>query len=262
MPAPKKPSRDAQSKASRPEVHPLGEHLAELLNPALVEPKPQGSAKVWGAAAAEIRERGARQPSARPHRRDGERGIAEGPARRGRSQHPQPAAVDAPPAAAAGKVRRRTALPRRFRIRAGGRPAAGDRGTGQGRARPRARPGAARRHRLGQDLHHGQGDRGDPAPGARSSRPTRRSPRSSTASSGASFPTMRSSISSPTTTITSRRPMFRAPTPISRRNPTSTSRSTACATPRRARCWSATTSSSSPRSPASTASARSRPIPR
>ena len=29
-----------------------------------------------------------------------------------------------------------------------------------------ARPGAARRHRLGQDLHHGEGDRGDAAPGA------------------------------------------------------------------------------------------------
>ena len=42
----------------------------------------------------------------------------------------------------------------------------------------------------------------------------------------------------------------------------STSRSTACATRRRARCWSATTSSSSPRCRASTASARSRPIPR
>ena len=42
MPAPKKPARDVKSKASRPEVYPLGEHLAELLNPALVEPKPQG----------------------------------------------------------------------------------------------------------------------------------------------------------------------------------------------------------------------------
>ena len=30
---------------------------------------------------------------------------------------------------------------------------------------PRPQPGAARRHRLRQDLHHGQGDRGDPAPG-------------------------------------------------------------------------------------------------
>ncbi|HEX9168375.1 MAG TPA: excinuclease ABC subunit UvrB [Roseiarcus sp.] len=42
MPAPKKPAREVKSKASRPEVHPLGEHLAELLNPALVEPKPNG----------------------------------------------------------------------------------------------------------------------------------------------------------------------------------------------------------------------------
>ena len=41
----------------------------------------------------------------------------------------------------------------------------------------------------------------------------------------------------------------------------STSRSTACATRRRARCSSATTSSSSPRCPASTVSARSRPTP-
>src|SRR5271165_3837572 len=42
MPAPKKPGRTPNSKASRPEVHPLGEHLAALLNPALVEQKPQG----------------------------------------------------------------------------------------------------------------------------------------------------------------------------------------------------------------------------
>ena len=77
-----------------------------------------------------------------------------------------------------------------------------------------------------------------------------------------SSPTTRSSISSPTTTITSRKPTSRAPTPISRRNPRSTSRSTACATRRRARCSSATTSSSSPRCRASTASARSRPIRR
>ena len=46
MPAPRKsapgPKSKSKSKASRPEVHPLGEHLAELLNPALVEPKTQG----------------------------------------------------------------------------------------------------------------------------------------------------------------------------------------------------------------------------
>jgi excinuclease ABC subunit B len=42
MPAPRKSASGPKSKASRPEVHPLGEHLAELLNPALVEPKPRG----------------------------------------------------------------------------------------------------------------------------------------------------------------------------------------------------------------------------
>jgi excinuclease ABC subunit B len=42
MPGPRKTAAGPKSKASRPEVHPLGEHLAELLNPALVEPKPQG----------------------------------------------------------------------------------------------------------------------------------------------------------------------------------------------------------------------------
>jgi excinuclease ABC subunit B len=47
MPAPRKTaagpkSSGPKSKASRPEVYPLGEHLAELLNPALVEPKLQG----------------------------------------------------------------------------------------------------------------------------------------------------------------------------------------------------------------------------
>ena len=34
---------------------------------------------------------------------------------------------------------------------------------GRGRQAPRPHAGAARRHRLGQDLHHGQGDRGDAA---------------------------------------------------------------------------------------------------
>jgi excinuclease ABC subunit B len=37
MPAPRKTAPGPKSKASRPEVHPLGEHLAELLNPALAE---------------------------------------------------------------------------------------------------------------------------------------------------------------------------------------------------------------------------------
>ncbi len=42
MPAPKKPGRPTRGKASRPELQPLDEHLAALLNPALVEAKPQG----------------------------------------------------------------------------------------------------------------------------------------------------------------------------------------------------------------------------
>ena len=42
MPAPKKPTRETRAKASRPELQPLDEHLAALLNPALVETKPQG----------------------------------------------------------------------------------------------------------------------------------------------------------------------------------------------------------------------------
>ncbi len=46
------------------------------------------------------------------------------------------------------------------------------------------------------------------------------------------------------------------------KDPRSTNRSTGCATPPPARSWSATTASSSPRSPASTVSARSRPIRR
>ena len=37
MAAPRKTAAGPKSKASRPEVHPLGEHLAELLNPALAE---------------------------------------------------------------------------------------------------------------------------------------------------------------------------------------------------------------------------------
>ena len=55
------------------------------------------------------------------------------------------------------------------------------------------------------------------------------------------FPDTRSSISCRITTITSPKPMCRAPTPISRRIPRSTSRSIVCVMPRRARCSNATT---------------------
>src|SRR4051812_17823359 len=54
------------------------------------------------------------------------------------------------------------------------------------------------------------------------------------ASSGASFPTMPSSISFRITTTTSPKPTCRAPTPTSKKSRRSTSRSTACAIRRRA----------------------------
>ena len=64
------------------------------------------------------------------------------------------------------KIRRRPPPRHQIRFRPQGRSAAGDRRAGRRRAAQRPHPGAARRHRLGQDLHHGQGDRGDAAPGA------------------------------------------------------------------------------------------------
>ena len=72
--------------------------------------------------------------------------------------------LDAASPAAPGKIRRRRALRDQIRIRAEGRPAHRDQGTGRGHHAQRPHPGAARRHRLRQDLHHGQGDRGDAAP--------------------------------------------------------------------------------------------------
>ena len=57
-----------------------------------------------------------------------------------------------------------------------GRPADRDQGTGRRRQPARAHAGAARRHRLRQDLHDGEGDRGDaaPCPGARAEQDARR----------------------------------------------------------------------------------------
>ncbi len=72
--------------------------------------------------------------------------------------------LDAASPAAPGKIRRRRALRDQIRIRAEGRPADRDRGTGRRHRAQRPHPGAARRHRFRQDLHHGQGDRGDAAP--------------------------------------------------------------------------------------------------
>ena len=78
----------------------------------------------------------------------------------------QRAAVDAAPPAAAGEVGRWPAAGYPVQLRSEGRPAAGDRRPGGRGQAPRPHPGAARRHRLRQDLHDGEGDRGDAAAGA------------------------------------------------------------------------------------------------
>ena len=84
------------------------------------------------------------------------------PAGAGRPEPARDEALDAASAAAPGQVRRRHRASSWCPIRAQGRPAHRHRGAGRRREAPRARPGAARRHRLGQDLHHGAGHRGAP----------------------------------------------------------------------------------------------------
>ena len=86
----------------------------------------------------------------------------------------------------------------------------------------RAAPGAARHHRLGQDVHHRQRHPARPASRRSSSRPTRRSPRSSTARCASSSPRTPSSTSSATTTTTSPRRTSRRPTRTSTRTRSST----------------------------------------
>ena len=101
----------------------------------------------------------------RRHRRGRDRQCSRAVAARGPAGI-QRAAVDAAPAAAAGEVGRRPEPRHQVRLRSEGRPAAGDRRPGGRRQAPRPHPGAARRDRLRQDLHDGEGDRGDAAAGA------------------------------------------------------------------------------------------------
>ena len=136
---------------------------------------------------------------------------------------------------------------------AGGRPAAGDR---EARRRARDRPGApdaARRDRLGQDIHHRQRDPGGAAAdaGAGAQQDAR----------GAALrrvqgvlPAQRGRVLRlATTTTTSRKPTCPRPTPTSRRTPRSTSTSSRCACRRPRRCSSGRTRSSSRRCRRSTA---------
>ena len=111
-----------------------------------------------------------------------------------------------------------------------------------GLERRRARPGAARRHRLGQDLHHGACHRSAAAAGA--------DPGAEQDAGGAALrrdeellPGERGRVFRLLLRLLPARGLRRrAPTPISRRNPRSTSRSTACATRRPGRCSSGATS--------------------
>ena len=146
----------------------------------------------------------------------------------------------------------------RLRFRARRRPAARDRRARRGAGARRPAPGAARRHRLGQDVHDGAGHRAREPADAGDGAQQDAGGAALSRSSGASFPRTPSSTSSATTTTTSPRPTSRRPTRTSRRKRRSTTRSTACGCRRRGRSSSAATSSSSPACRASTASARPR----
>ena len=112
-----------------------------------------------GAAAAQ-QDGGARR---RRHRRRAGRADPRRPSRvQGRGRPDQNLGAASP--AAPGEIRRRPAVRDQIRIRAEGRPADRDQGTGRGHQPQRPHAGAARRHRLRQDLHHGQGDRGHATP--------------------------------------------------------------------------------------------------
>ena len=136
--------------------------------PALAEGSIQGEEKRRSEIPPAARRPAAARPRAvvdgrRRHRRVARPVAARGPPgifRRPRQN------LDAAPPAAAGEIRRRQAPRDRLRLRAEGRPAAGDQGPGRRRQAPRPHAGSPGRHRLRQDLHHGQGDRGDAAPGA------------------------------------------------------------------------------------------------
>ena len=144
------------------------------------------------------------------------------------------------------------------RVPAGRRPAAGDRGALREPAAGRPLPDAARRHRHRQDGHDGLDHRADPAPRARD-RAQQDARRAALQRVPRVLPARtRSSTSSPTTTTTSPRRTSRRPTSTSRRTRprTTTSRGSGCKRPPRSSR--AATPSSSPPSPASTASARPR----
>ena len=168
--APKTPKLST-GKASKPELKPLDVHLADLLNPAVNRERAEAAgfaeraqdfihadlADLGPAPAGGIAETG---------RRLGADGVSAtvqaltklltggNPLLQGRQ------ALDAAPAGAAGEIRRRHPL--HASSRNSSRPATSRTAIAElvdGVRAQRARPGAARRHRLGQDLHDGAGHR-------------------------------------------------------------------------------------------------------
>ena len=152
-------------------------------------------------------------------------------------QCPRPASRGADPPQAG----RRAALRAADRFRAGRRPADRDRRTVGGAAGGRAQPGAARRHRHRQDLHHGASDRGDPAPGDHP-RPEQDPRRAALRRVQGLLPRERGRIFRQLLRLLPARGLRRAHRHLHREGiARSTSRSTGCATRRPGRCWNATT---------------------
>ena len=101
--------------------------------------------------------------AARRFRRHGQPAVpGKAPSRRpsGILRHP----MDAAPPSASGEIGRRQDVRHRIGLRPERRSAAGDQGSGRGRQAQRSHAGSARRHRLGKNLHDGEGNRGNAAP--------------------------------------------------------------------------------------------------
>ena len=162
MPAPKSPARAARGKASRPDVNPLDGHLAELLNPALAEPRRgfgEAPQPKFEGAFPESHPRGltgaaVSADSLKELLEEGDPNIRNRP----------PWLPHRPPRPDKSEGGRKFRVVSEFEPK-GDQPQAIEELVKGVRANERDQvllgvTGS------GQDLHHGQGDRGDPAPGA------------------------------------------------------------------------------------------------
>ena len=145
------------------------------------------------------------------------------------------------PTPRAGKARGREAVRDGHGVHRRRGSADGNRGNLRGHRRRRTGSGAARRDRDGQDLHHGQGHRADPAT-RHHPRPQQDAGRAALRRVQGLLPEQRGRVFRQLLRLLPARSLRPAHRYVSsRRNPRSTRRSTGCATRRRGRCWSATT---------------------